>query len=70
MPVFPRFEIVRFEVEARFETRRAEVEAKVKTFKYVVVAWVEVAKFEVRRIKVDDAVSPARKPTRVEVGVR
>ena len=29
VPVFPRFEIVRLEVEARFETRRAEVEAKV-----------------------------------------
>ena len=68
--VFPRFEIVRFEVEARLSTRSAEVEAKLRMERYDVVACVEVERFVVRRINVLDAVSPARRPTNVEVGVR
>ena len=46
------------------------VEAWVRTERYVVVADVEVERFVVRRMRVEDAVSEVRSPTRVEVGVR
>jgi len=67
---FPRFEIVRFEVEANPSTRSAEVEAKPETERYVEVARVVVPKFTDKFIKVEEAVAGTKIPTRVEVGVR
>ena len=70
MPVFPRFEIVRREVEARVSTRSAEVDANVDTERYEVVDCEEVESDEKRFTNVEDAREPTRMPTRDEVGVR
>ena len=68
--MFPRFEIVRFEVEARLSTRNAEVEAKLRMERYDVVACVEVAYIEVSFAIVELAVNGVRSPTTDDVGVR
>ncbi len=70
VPVLPRFEMVRREVEARVSTRSAEVDANVDTERYVVVDCVEVESDEKRFANVEDAREPTRMPTRDEVGVR